>query len=64
MDSKTELFLRWLDSNDVVYHKIDWPTYHTESGMRGAIARQDIATNEDILVIPHSIMMTPLHAYR
>lgn len=37
-------FIDWLRSNGAKFGGIQWPSHETESGMRGAVARRDIAT--------------------
>ena len=54
--------LAWLRSNGASIDKIEWPSYRTVGGVRGAVALVDIATEEAIFEIPHRLMMTPVHA--
>ncbi len=56
-------FKQWLADNGAKWPKIDWPSTATNSGMRGAVATEDIATNEFMLEIPARLMMSPLAAY-
>ena len=42
--------------------QIDWPSTATVGGVRGAVAKEAIATNEHIMTIPRVLMMTPLAA--
>lgn len=37
-------FIDWLRSNGAEFSGIQWPSRETESGMRGAVARRDVAT--------------------
>lgn len=37
-------FIDWLRSNGAEFSGVQWPSRETESGMRGAVARRDIAT--------------------
>lgn len=36
-------FLKWLRSHGAVIDCVEWPSSETESGVRGAVARRDIA---------------------
>lgn len=50
-------FNSWLINNGAKFPKIKWPSYETQTGIRGAIATQTIATNETMLEIPTKLMM-------
>ena len=52
-------FTNWLKENGAVYSKIEFPSNETESGVRGAIANEDIESNEVMLQIPIHLMMCP-----
>lgn len=52
-------FMQWLRENGATFPKIDFPRNDTPSGIRGAIAIEDIATNEHMLTIPYHVMMAP-----
>jgi len=52
-------FKKWLLDNGAKFPKIDWPRSDTVSGIRGAIALDDITTNEYMLEIPIHLMMSP-----
>jgi hypothetical protein len=56
---KIERFLTWLRENGASFPKVDWPRNDTPSGIRGAIALDDIQTNEPILSIPYRLMLAP-----
>jgi hypothetical protein len=56
---KVTCFLQWLESNGATFPKISWPRNDTPSGFRGAIALEDIATNEHMIQIPAKLMMSP-----
>ena len=56
-------FKQWLTENGATWPKIDWPSTATNSGMRGAVATEDIGTDEFLLEIPVQLMMSPLAAY-
>jgi hypothetical protein len=54
-------FLGWLTDHGARFPNILGPS---DVGCgRGAIALEDIMTNDYILEIPHVLMMTPLHAF-
>ncbi len=52
-------FMQWLHMNGATFPKIRWPSNDTASGIRGAIALEDISTNEYMIEIPEKLMMTP-----
>ena len=52
----------WLQSNGARYTKVLWPSNATKSGSRGAVAADDINTDDYILEIPVKCMMSPPHA--
>lgn len=56
------LFLNWLSSNGAEFPKIEWPSNETQSGIRGAVAKEDISTDEHMIKIPAKLMMGPPHA--
>jgi hypothetical protein len=58
-DEKIATFKKWLHDNGARFPKIDWPRSDTDSGIRGAIALEDIATNEHMLYIPINLMLSP-----
>lgn len=64
MDQKINIFLEWLSKNGAIFPKVDWPRNDTNSGIRGAIAIEDIVTNEEILEIPFPLMISPIHAFQ
>ena len=43
--------------NGAKFNKIQWPSYGTKTGIRGAIAIEDIETNEVMLEIPINLML-------
>ncbi|CAM9299099.1 unnamed protein product, partial [Ectocarpus fasciculatus] len=55
-------FLRWLRSHGAVIDWVEWPSSETESGVRGAVARRDIAPGDHMVIIPHTLMMSEFHA--
>lgn len=68
MEEKDEMadiqaFTAWLLENGARFDKIDWPSNETIGGIRGAIARENISTNEVMLEIPHRLMMSEVHAF-
>ena len=60
---RMEEFLAWLQENGASFPKISWPSNETESGSRGAVAVEPIATYECMVNIPVHLMMSPLQAY-
>ena len=65
MDEDIVKFREWLKRNDCDFDRlIDWPSYDTLSGSRGAIAKSDILTNEVMLVIPQQLMISPPNAFK
>lgn len=58
-DLKVSRFLDWLNSNGAKFPKLDWPSNNTISGIRGAVATEDIGTNEAMFEIPRHLMMSP-----
>lgn len=44
ISNKDRIFLAWLRVNGARFDSVDWPSCKTESGVRGAVARADIAT--------------------
>lgn len=44
LSTKNRMFLAWLRANGARFDSVDWPSCTTESGARGAVAREDIAT--------------------
>lgn len=64
VDDKISKFKKWLDENGALYDKVIWPSYKTASGMRGAIANVDIATNEVMFEIPSKLMLSPPKGFK
>lgn len=62
-DRLRQEFCEWLHANGARYPKILWPSNETESGSRGAIALEDIATGEHMLEIPMKLMLSPPNAF-
>ena len=60
---KIDIFKKWLEVNGAKYPKIEWPSLDTTGGVRGAVAIDEIATNEAMIEIPGHIMMSPPVAY-
>ncbi|CAB1098425.1 unnamed protein product [Ectocarpus sp. CCAP 1310/34] len=60
--SEEQEFLRWLRSHGAVIDCVEWPSSETESGVRGAVARRDIAPGDHMVIIPHALMMSEFHA--
>lgn len=58
MDEKVQLFYEWLVTNGCRFPKIKWPSCDTNSGIRGAIATDDISENEVMLEIPINLMLS------
>lgn len=56
-DSRIKTFCEWLAAEGCRFPKILWPTTETVSGIRGAIALEDIETNEVMLEIPEKLLM-------
>ncbi len=54
--------MAWLQEHGARFKKIEWPSYATESGVRGAVALADIDMDEDMVSIPEHLMLTPLVA--
>lgn len=44
INKKDRIFLAWLRVNGARFDSVDWPSCKTESRVRGAVARADIAT--------------------
>lgn len=44
ISKKDRIFLAWLRANGARFDSVDWPSSKTESTVRGAVARADIAT--------------------
>lgn len=42
MVDKDAAFLSWLEAEGASFPSIEWPSSKTESGIRGAIAKEDI----------------------
>ena len=57
-------FKEWLVENGANFEKIDWPSADTNSGIRGAVALDDIATNEIMVTVPARLMLSPESAFR
>ena len=64
IDERTQAFLNWLHDNGAKFDKIEWPSDATASGIRGAIAIEDINTNEHMISIPARLMLSPPIAYK
>jgi protein-histidine N-methyltransferase len=62
-DEDIRVFKEWLLSNGAKFEKIDWPSNETVSGIRGAVARDDINCNEVMVTIPAQLMMSPPNAF-
>jgi hypothetical protein len=62
-DEDIRRFKRYLQENGATWPKIDWPSHATASGSRGAVATDDIVTDEPMLQIPVHLMMSPPAAY-
>jgi hypothetical protein len=62
-DQLRQAFVEWLSANGARYPKIDWPSCNTESGIRGGIAKEAIATGECMIEIPVHLMMSPVAAF-
>eukprot|EP00638_Chattonella_subsalsa_P003783 CAMPEP_0117748122 /NCGR_PEP_ID=MMETSP0947-20121206/8896_1 /TAXON_ID=44440 /ORGANISM="Chattonella subsalsa, Strain CCMP2191" /LENGTH=253 /DNA_ID=CAMNT_0005565661 /DNA_START=137 /DNA_END=898 /DNA_ORIENTATION=+ len=58
-EDKNETFLQWLIENGAQFPKIEWPSNNTVGGVRGAVALDDIETNEHMVIIPEHLMMSP-----
>lgn len=63
INKKSELFCAWLQDNGALFPKIDWPSSITTSGIRGAVAKADIQSNENMIQIPIKLMISPLHIF-
>lgn len=61
-DKDLGLFCAWLRENGCRYPKIAWPSCATIGGMRGAVAVEDIETNEAMFEIPVKLMMCEINA--
>jgi len=61
-DQLRQAFVEWLTANGARYPKIDWPSSETESGIRGGVAKEAIASGEHMIEIPVHLMMTPVAA--
>ena len=57
MDARHQKFYEWLIDNGAKFPKIIWPSYETQSGIRGAVAAENIETNEVMFEIPIHLMM-------
>ncbi len=57
-------FVVWLKDNGAKFTNIDWPSENTTSGVRGAVAVNDIKTNEPMIEIPIHLMMSPPIIFR
>ena len=62
-DVLRQQFCDWLIANGAKYPKIQWPSTETESGSRGAVAIEPIATNEHMVEIPSHLLMSPPNAF-
>eukprot|EP01036_Dinobryon_divergens_P030163 gene30164-39360_t len=52
-------FLNWLQEGGAEFNKILWPSSATNSGIRGAIATDNISPMEYMIVIPGNLMISP-----
>ncbi|OWY96061.1 hypothetical protein PHMEG_00033772, partial [Phytophthora megakarya] len=50
-------FLQWLRDNGATFPKLQWPTT-TPNGLRGAVALEDIATDEPMICVPRSLLIS------
>jgi hypothetical protein len=64
MDDDISIFYEWLISNGCQFDNIDWPSYNTISGSRGAVAKCDILPNQIMLSIPYHLMLSPPNAFK
>lgn len=55
-------FLSWLKVNGATFPKVEWPTDETASGVRGAVALDDISLGESMVNIPERLIMSPPQA--
>eukprot|EP01039_Chlorochromonas_danica_P004402 gene4401-4824_t len=60
---KVSRFLSWLRQHGASFPKISWPEVDAVSGLRGAHATEDIASDEVMLSVPACLMMAPPHAH-
>lgn len=62
---RIHIFLAWLEENGASFPKLSWPRNDTKSGIRGAIALDDIPTEDrTMLQIPIHLMLTPVGAIK
>jgi len=61
-DEEAACLMKWLKDNGAVTEKVQWPAGTTVDGVRGAVARKDIGTNEPMFAIPFKVMMAAPHA--
>lgn len=59
---KIERFTAWLADNGASFPKLKWPVTDPATGLRGAHATDNIATDEVTIEIPCRLMMSPPHA--
>eukprot|EP01031_Cornospumella_fuschlensis_P039734 gene39734-48377_t len=63
-EAKVQRFLAWLRENGAHFPKLAWPVIvDPETGLRGAVALEDIQPFEPMLTLPTSLMMDPPHAF-
>jgi hypothetical protein len=62
-DEDIAFFKQWLVDNGANFSKVEWPSADTNSGIRGAVALDDIATNEHMVSIPSKLMISPESAF-
>jgi hypothetical protein len=62
-DADIVIFKDWLRANGANFEKIEWPSADTNSGIRGAVALDDIATDEFMVTIPAKLMISPESAF-
>lgn len=59
VSSKDIRFLSWLKQHGAMFPKVDWPRSDTDSGIRGAIALDNISSEEHMITIPYQLMIAP-----
>ena len=62
-DEKDAAFLAWLEKEGARFPSIEWPSDKTESGIRGAVAKEDIETNQNMIEIPKHLIISPPIVY-
>mmetsp|Transcript_34752 Transcript_34752/g.55712 ORF Transcript_34752/g.55712 Transcript_34752/m.55712 type:complete len:543 (+) Transcript_34752:854-2482(+) len=61
--AEEQAFLKWLHKHGAKIDKIEWPSRKTVSGVRGAVAKQDIKTGEPCFEIPMELVICPHVCY-